>query len=471
MTFTSAHLTAVGIALLVVIAATLLMQERRMPQSTLAWLLAIMVLPYVAAPLFLLLGARKFVRRRPHVLRKDAVATVDAPGTFRALGSARVRPGNRVALLDSPEAAWRALQRLVEEAESSLDAAYYIVSNDAEGRAFLRLLAGRAGQGVRVRLTLDRLGSFFPPRAELRLLRGAGAEMRWHAPLINRWSRGGLNLRNHRKVLIADGRRLMTGGMNVGADYMRSGRLQGGRLQGQDGARRPPFDDLNLWLEGPAVLDYRRLFETDWHAAGRNRLWHRLIEGGPPPKLPGPGRLPPVGAARVQLVASGPDRPLDALHKGLVAAIHRADRRVWLATPYFLPTSELVLALAVAGRRGVDVRLLLPARSNHAVADLASGSALRFLQGEGCRILRAGAMVHAKSGLVDDMGWVGTANLDLRSLLLNFETSLMLYDPATLGALEAWFRHRFGQAAEGVPKVGLPRRIGEGVFRLGAPLL
>lgn len=447
-----AHFYAVSVAFLTLLGAVILMQERRSPQSTLAWILAMLAVPWLAVPLFLMLGTRKIGRRmkRPAPIRKDFASSRSA--TFEALGAFPAREGNRVALIDRPDAAMAELLDLVRSAQKSIDAQYYIVGDDAEGRAFVNALVAKARDGVRVRLMVDRIGTLHPPLLEIERLKIAGGQFHWQAPLINRWGRGGLNLRNHRKALIVDGKRLLTGGMNVAADYM--------RLAPARPDLPPAFDDLVLRVEGPAVADYAEVFRTDWRYSGGP-----ASEAVPLPSPSHPGR------ERVQLVPAGPDRPLDGLHLGMVHAIHRANQRIWLATPYFLPTEALSSALATAARRGLDVRILLPKKSNHPMTDFARGAFLRELEAEGCRVLMLPHMLHAKAGIFDEMAWVGTANLDVRSLQINFETALMLYGQATVSQVEDWFESRFAQSSEGLEKAGTLRRLGEGLFRLSAPLL
>ena len=174
----------------------------------------------------------------------------------------------------------------------------------------------------------------------------------------------------------------------------------------------------------------------------------------------------------MQLVPSGPDTRDDALHDSLVQAIHAASGRIWLVTPYFLPTEQLGQALATAARRGLDVRILLPQKSNQKIADFARGAYLRELADCGCKILRyMPGMLHAKAGIIDDFGWVGSANFDVRSMLLNFEMVLFLYDPASVAELARWLKALEQDCHEGIAPAGFSRRVAEGVFRLGTPVL
>jgi cardiolipin synthase len=443
------HFLVVLGVLAVALAMILALQQRRSPQSSVAWILFIVMVPYVAVPLFLLLGFRKQGRRFAQIRFSQQAAPEgqrrEAAEMFARLGAAPVSAGNRLVLQADPASARAALDEVIGSAANRLDALLYIVADDDSGRRFVQQLAQKAAAGVAVRLGIDWLGSLRRPRRELAQFVRAGGELRYFSPLRRLRDSGRLNLRNHRKMVIADGARVWAGGRNVGDDYLTS----------------PPgqWSDLSFTVTGPVVRDYGEVFAADWHMTG--------------PPAPEPPEAPaPAGDGVVQLVPAGPDEALDPLHDGLVNAIHRAERRVWLATPYFVPTESLALALVTAARRGVEVRLILPARSNQWTADLARGAYLREAALAGCRIFRfLPGMMHAKAGLIDDMGWIGSANFDVRSMLLNFETALMIYDGPTVAVLEQWFAALLPDCLDGVEAAGPPRRIVEGIFRLGAPIL
>lgn len=446
MVLLAEHILVVLGVMAVALAMVLALQQRRAPQSSAAWVLFIILLPYVAVPVFLMLGFRK-ARGRVLPLRflpMPGAVPVTHP-LARALTAQQEAPaasgGNALVLHETPGAARDALDEVIAGAARSIDALFYIVAPDDSGRRFITLLTEKAQVGVRVRLSLDALGSLHRPRAELATLAAAGGEVRVFAPLLRWRPDTKINLRNHRKLLIADGQTVWAGGRNIADDYLTSA--------------PGVWEDLSFSARGPVVQSFADIFAADW--------------GEAPAPLPPSG---PKGDAALQLMPAGPDDPLDLLHDALVTAIHRADRRVWIATPYFLPTEPLALALASAARRGVEVHIHLPAKSNQWTADLARGPFLREMAAGGCRILRhAPGMLHAKAGLVDDAGWIGSANFDVRSMLLNYEFGLMAYDAGTVAALERWFHALLPLAVEGAPRTGRPRRLIESIFRLGAPIL
>ncbi|XDA98877.1 phospholipase D-like domain-containing protein [Sulfitobacter sp. LCG007] len=451
MSFTFIALAAT--AAIAVLVAVLLLQQRRTPQSTLAWLMALTLLPHFAVPLFLLFGFRKRGSgfRTISYTRPDQSAAMVAPldALFRHFGLPAATRGNRVELLSDPVLCWEATVTLIEGAEERLDAIFYVVEDDAVGRAFIELLTARVRDGVRVRIMVDWIGGFRGPTRALKEFRKAGGKIRYFSPLLHLPERGHLNLRNHRKMIMADGARLIAGGRNIGSHYM-------GPV-----ARDDHWIDLSFLLEGPAVQSYADVFRADWSMGRQNgTVSHRAVAQAP------------AGDNIAQLVPSGPDSRFDPLHDALVNAIHAARSRVWIATPYFIPTEHLEKALSTAARKGVDVRVMLPRTSNQRLADAARGPYIRALEGTGARLLFVeGAMMHGKMGVVDEAAWVGSANFDVRSMLLNFESALVLYDAPKVGELAAWFEELQKRCSEGVPRAGVLRRTFEGLFRLGAPML
>lgn len=449
MSLAAQHTLVVLGALAIALAVVIVLQQRRTPQSTAAWLLFIVTIPYVAVPLFLVLGFRKrSTRFAPLRIVPPAGNEADgfeAARFLAATGGAAAVGGNAMSLQATGPEAQATLNEIVASASAELDILMYIIENDPRGRDFVRSLAAKARSGVRVRLCLDRLGTLSRPRRELAEFRAAGGELRLFSPFLQLPGGGHMNLRNHRKLVIADGSRAWAGGRNVGRHYLAP----------------PPegWHDLSLTVMGPAVHGLAQVFASDWAAAGAS-----AAPPCDPPKA--------AGDAVLQTVIAGPDDPRDILHKGLLGLIHRAERRVWIATPYFVPTEALGLALESAAERGVDVRILVPARSNHRIADLARGAWLRQLEEAGAQVRRfTPGMLHAKAGLVDDTAWTGSVNFDVRSILLNFELALFLHDRDSVSLIEGWFRCRFDDCATGTLPANLLRRTIEGAFRLGAPVL
>jgi len=454
MTWLLAHLVVVVVsALTAVAAASLLRSDRRSPQATLAWLLAVVLVPYVGLPLYLMLGGRK-ERRAALQFRAlpeaETIPLAEASETDRLVrryGLPGASVGNAVRILGTGEAAFAGLMEVAEGAERQLWAELFILGDDAVGRAFVEVLTEKAAQGLDVRLLLDAVGSRPLKARALAPFVEAGGHVARFEPVFHRPLKGRANLRDHRKLIVADGARAWAGGMNVAAEYLGPTPLPG------------RWRDLAFRLDGPAVAVYTALFRSDWAFASHAPL--------PPSPLP-----PAVGDAPVQVVPAGPDVPSDALYDLVLSLAFGARERLWLVTPYFVPDDALERAIAVAARRGVDVRLVVPDPSNHPLADLARGPALRALDAAGVRVLRHTAgMVHAKTLVADGTALVGSTNLDLRSLFLNAEVSAVFTGAAEVEAVAAWV-DALGAASEAGTK---PLRAGvafaEGAARLVAPLL
>lgn len=429
------------------------LQQRRSPQSALAWILFIVTVPYLGVPLFFALGVRKRGTRYAEVAFSPQEETGPPvhplDDQMRRLGIPPATSGNDLTLEFTSEEARVSLDKLVTEARESLDVVLYRLEPDALGKAFVTALCEAVGRGVRVRLLLDQVGTYNRPRHALHTFRAAGGELRLFSPAQNFLRTGRLNLRNHRKMVIADGRVVWSGGRNVGDNYLGSEAAPG------------TWHDLSYRIEGPVVHRYCELFEADW-----------LKEGGAPSSVRCRAEKSDGGTTTAQLIPSGPDFPHDGLHDALVHGIHSARERVWIATPYILPTDQLQHALGTAARLGRDVRLVVPAHSNQRVADFARGAYLRELEESGCQIQRfTEGMLHAKAVIFDDVAVVGSANLDIRSMLLNFESALAIYDEATVARLANWFTALEARTTAGTRAATLPRRLAEATFRLGAPIL
>ncbi|WP_230970445.1 phospholipase D-like domain-containing protein [Nitrogeniibacter aestuarii] len=420
----AAHVLVITGALMMLLLIVSMLRQARTPSASVAWLLFLILLPYIGVPLYLLFGSRKFfsAKRRPLSAGvHPALPTVPSDPVRHFLdvaGMAPPAPAEGVRFHAGAAEARSALKRLLGEAQTSIDVCVFLLGDDVMGRKMLDLLAERARAGVRVRLLLDGVGSFLLPKRRLRPLQQAGGETAWFVPLLRQPFRGRTNLRNHRKLVIVDGARVWAGGRNIGAEYLAD-------------EAQSHWWDLSFELGGAAVADFQQVFEADWaFARGQAR-----------PESPAASARLPAGAGEgVQLVPAGPDMAQDVLHDLLVLLMTHAQDRIVLVSPYFVPDEVLQTMLRLAAQRGVRVELILPRRSNHRLADLARGRALRELAHAGVRVyLLPDAMLHAKAVLIDGhMALAGSANLDPRSLLLNFELMVLFHDRADVAQLAAW---------------------------------
>ena len=460
------HLLTVAGFLLAFFAFARLVSERKQPGNTFAWLLAIAFVPYIGVPLYLMFGGRKLKKLAARKAQLCPVIPGAPPAPSADTFAARVLilngacpplGGNRVHLLTTGEESFERLEHAIRHAKHSIHLMTFILGRDAVGKRIIRLLAQRAKEGVKVRLLLDGLGCFLSSRGFCDPLREAGGEVVKFMPVMPLQRPSSANLRNHRKIAIFDHRIAALGGRNLANEYMGPTPLK----------RR--WRDLGGVIEGPAVRLLDEIFLADWAFASGQSLAELQKEL--------PAEVPAVaGDSEVQIVASGPDVAGDPLYEGILSLVQQAERSVWIVTPYFIPDEVLFRSLVVQARAGIDVRLVVPARSNHPITDLARRHYLRGLHAAGVKVLLYGpGMNHAKMLLVDEQtGLFGSANMDLRSLFLNFEVGAVTYSRPEAEAIGRWMQEIFAHSKpmpEPSKDQALFPRIGEEVARLLAPLL
>jgi cardiolipin synthase len=476
------HLLTVGGVLLALFALARLLSERRQPTNTLAWLMGIILVPYVGVPLFLLFGGRKIRRLAARKRRirlpvpaeaRAAEATLAHPVAQAACTNGAGEPvgGNSIRLLRNGEEAFAEFERQILAARHTIHIATFILGRDPTGRRIVQLLARRAREGVKVRLQLDALGCLFSSRRFVDPVRRAGGLVATFLPVLPISSRSSANLRNHRKIAVFDHRTAIVGGHNLAREY----------LGPQPWKKR--WADLGAVIEGPAAAQLDDVFLADWAFATGRPFGSDPEAGGAgsaAPTAPGAPAAPPPaspGRSELQVIASGPDVSGDPLYEGIVSMVQEAKHSIWIVTPYFIPDEVLLRSLVVKARAGRDVTLVLPARSNHPVTDLARRPLLRQLVRAGARVLAyEPRMLHAKAVIVDDeLGLVGSANVDMRSLFVNFEIGVLLHTPTDVHALRAW-AGELARSCRALTLVdlrrrGFPANLVEDLSRLLTPLL
>jgi cardiolipin synthase len=452
-------LPTVGFILAILLLAHIL-RERRPPTSTLAWLMAIIFIPYLGVPLYLILGGRKMkkmAREKPRLsltasshsdrsLIGESDLFVPGEGIFPPSA------GNRITFLADGTQAFDTIINLIRNARDSVYVATFILGRDETGSAIVRALGEKASRGLKVCLLLDALGSVRINSKFLLPLLDAGGEVAFFMPMIHLPFRGRANLRNHRKMVVCDNHTAVIGGMNLATEYMGP----------KNSMTR--WQDLSLMVHGPVVDGIAEIFRSDWNFAGRGPL----SDGGA-------GRQMTASESNgiAQLVASGPDVARDSLRNAILTAIFRAKRRIWIVTPYFVPDELMVEALCIAVDHKVDVSIILPGKSNHRLADLAREGYLTRIQEAGVRVwLYEPCMLHAKAILVDDtLAIIGSANMDMRSFLLNYEIALCIDDADLISRVDQWMMDLTVDCSQ--RNVPSKRMFGlvESVGRLLAPLL
>ena len=444
--------------------------------SAIAWCLLVLVVPIFGALLFVMFGYqnvnRPLKRKRQHRVRfrakssallNEAATPPEMPDPgYEGLAQLATRlsatwpsAGNRVEFYHEGRSAFDAMFAAIQAAKHHVHVQFFIFRNDKLGAKMLDVLTAKARAGVEVRLLVDGIGARHLSHRETRALRDAGGKVASFLP-VSLWRRSfQVNLRNHRKVVITDGATAFTGGLNVGDEYL------------GECPRFGCWRDTFLRLEGPAVEGLQNVFAEDWDfAAGE--------------ALQGSNYYPPVehaGDVTAQVIASGPDMEFRPIREIYFAAMLKARKRLWVTSPYYVPDEGIRDALSLAALSGVDVRLLLPKHPDHWMPYFAGRYYLPVLMAAGVKVYRyTKGFMHAKIVLADGQ-WasVGTANLDNRSLLLNFEVNCLFHTPRVVGELERQFLYDLEDAVRVEPKIYAqrtwPGKLAENVCRLFAPVL
>jgi cardiolipin synthase len=418
----------------------------RTSQGAIAWVLSLLMVPFVAIPLYWLLGRRRFSReiggRRAKDCRLAALAVgmmerlrryeVDIPDddaferAARILGGLPFTRGNRLELLIDGEETFDNIFETIRSAKRHLCVNFFIVKSDTLGIRFQQALIERARAGVRVFFLFDEFGSYKLPRRYLRELKAAGVEC--HSFGVNRfwWSRLQLNFRNHRKIVLADGEVALIGGLNVGDEYL-----------GRD-ARFGGWRDTHLAMRGPVVQAVQLVFLEDWFWASNSM-----------PELDWETRLEETDQIAA-VIPTGPADPADSWQLVVAEAANTSRQRLWIASPYFVPDEGVLTALQAAAIRGVDVRILIPERADHLLVWLSAFSYFEESIPYGVRIFRyRRGFLHQKVMLVDHrLAAVGSANLDNRSFRLNFEITGFSPDSAFVDAVARMLEADFEASVE-----------------------
>lgn len=453
---------------LAILFSIVVISKRRDPAVTLAWVLGFFFLPFLGVLLYVFFGYQRIrLRRRqtpnprgrlPSLRAPDALAAVPEPlrgvaDLANRLTEYPVTAGNRVDVFTRADDTDHALTAAIRSARRHIHMCYYIFEPDSDGIFFRDLLAEKAREGVRVRVLMDAVGSFSVDDDFLAPLRRAGARVDFFGPFGTFRRPWAFNFRNHRKLTVIDGHVGFLGSQNIGHHFWRVG------------SRRIAWRETDVRLEGAAVEELQTVFAEDWHyVTGEN------LDGDD--FFPAPAE---AGSTLVQALPTGPDRKENALAFIFVEALHTARERVTITTPYFIPTPAVVLALEGAARRGVRVDLLVPRRTDHPVVTWAGRSYFDEFLASGVRIFEYGeAFLHSKVVTVDGrLALLGSANMDTRSFLINFELSLLIYDEKVVGQLVDTFDKTAGQsvAVSSRPPRAPVRHFAEGLCRVLSPLL
>ncbi len=455
--------------------------QKRSPAATIAWILGLSLLPIIGIPIYLFLGPRRLRRKQlRHAGARRTVAGAlepssvceDLPKTgpsavilnqlVQLAEKTSYEPPTRVedlTVYDGGAATYAAIEEAIRNAKHHVHVEYYIWEPDETGRRLRDALVKVASEGVEVRVLIDAFGSPGADRSFWAALESAGGTVAYFNPAI-----GGphlrprlINFRNHRKIVVCDGRVGFTGGINVS------------NLHTSEHSGEKAWRDTHLRIVGAAVRGLQLLFLEDWHfATGRAPTEEKYCPV-----------LTPKGEHLVQVLGSGPDEQNNPIHKVYFTTIASARERVLVTTPYFVPDEAILMALVTSALRGVDVRLLLPRPelNDLRIVAAAARSYYETLINAGVKIFEyQPAMLHAKTLVMDDdLSIIGTANIDNRSFKLNFEDACVVYGEDCASTLANMFRADCRKARavelEDVTDAPLRRRIFDATARLFSPVL
>ncbi len=463
---------AVAEILWIAVIATWVLLEKRPPTSTLAWIFGLALVPYFGAFIYFLWGPRKFDRQRREIRQaRGIIYQAQSRSPLFTRRSENVEPLVRLASLEGGlppttatdtwlfsegDAFFSALEEAIRNARHHVHLEYYIFSEDRVGTRLVDLLIERARDGVEVRILVDALGSRKSARMEQRL-EAAGIRFAMFNPTAAaKLGRRAINFRTHRKIAVIDGMLGFTGGTNIWEEH--SKQVMGDR------ARR----DTDIAMSGEVVRGLQHTFFQNWLFASEEEFADADFEKYCPVAEP--------GQQFVQIIPSGPDSQERAIYSFLLAAMGLASKRIWLTTPYFVPDESLLNAMRIAAARGVDVELIVPAVSDWRLVDAAGQSYHDELIRAGVKIYLYGpALIHAKTAVIDEsIGIIGTANLDDRSMKLNFEVVAVCYGGTILRQLADLFAaNREGSVLKRTLEANAPfgRRLLQAVARLLSPQL
>ncbi|RUL53651.1 MULTISPECIES: cardiolipin synthase [Lysinibacillus] len=420
----------------IIFAITVIFLERKDPSSTWAWILVLFFIPLFGFILYLLLGRQM---RKKHLFRWEGQKDIgidklicyqiealdnntldfntDTVEKYKSLihmnlstSDAVLTQDNDVQIFDDGTKKFEALIEDISNAKDHVHIQYYIFKLDNLGDRIYSILKKKAKQGVKIRVLYDEMGSRGLKKRHFKELQNLGGEVEVFFPSILPLLNPRLNFRNHRKIVVIDGRIGYIGGFNVGDEYLGLNKKFG------------YWRDTHIRVEGSSVHPLQTRFLLDWNQASENNIDYS--ESYFP-------AIPKKGNVAMQIVSSGPDTEWPTIKNGYLKLLMNAKRYIYIQTPYFIPDNSFLTAIEIAALSGIDVRIMVPNKPDHMFVYWATYSYVGQLLKAGARIyIYEKGFIHAKTIVIDDeASTVGTANIDVRSFSLNFEVNAFIYDP------------------------------------------
>ena len=446
------------VVLSAVLAATHALLSKRDSNSALAWVAFCLFMPLAGPIFYLIFGinriqakAKELYDGEPAHIGSDSTAiATEIPIPFSIIGKSvsgrNAEPCSSIEILENGEGLYPKMLVAINAAKHRVYLSSYIFQDDGSGQLFLKALVDAKNRGVDVRIIIDGLGAIlYPPRIDKKLL-SANLNTRLFDPAKLFPPSLHINMRNHRKLLVVDQEIAFTGGQNISDRHLV-----------KRSANQKKAQDLHFSFTGKTALELENIFLNDWESCSENSsepLSHPISKPIPKPKPIQKYGSHASSAAWTRVILDGPNENLDRLNELLVGVFALARQRIWIMTPYFLPGHDLVGAMIGAKHRGVDVKIILPARTNLHITHWATQHSLQHIQARGLTVfLQPAPFVHTKAIVIDDSyALVGSANLDPRSLRLNFEIGVEIFSKEFNDKLDHYFKRKLAKCKKLKPE-------------------
>ncbi|MFC4891689.1 cardiolipin synthase [Pseudofrancisella aestuarii] len=448
-----------------------LIVDKKSASNILAWLLAILFVPYIAIPFFFIFGRKD---NEKSSWQKDSMSInqkcpidinkyeknnlpTDVINVFSSLKVPTLTSSNTFEIYTDGVESYKHFHEAIKNAKSSIYVQTYVFKHDTTSKLILRLLEKKASEGLEVKILIDSLGSFYTYRHQKRIfknLRALGAEVVFFMPVLSNPFRNYINYRNHRKIYLIDNRIVFSGGMNIGDEYMSPMEHEG------------MWEDLLFKIEGESVNYFLTIFQSDWRFSTKKELNPNFSCYS--------ANTNNSKENFIQVVPSGPDMDANQLYSGLITAINSAKEKLWIITPYLIPSQDLLQAIVLAKHRGIDVKIITPKKSNHTFIDRARTTYFRELLANNIEVHFTEKMMHAKAILIDkNLAMLGSVNLDNRSLFLNYEIATFVYSESSVAKVDKWAKNMLLQSSQDNDHISnkKSRLIIESIIKILTPLM
>jgi cardiolipin synthase len=453
----------------------LLLMENRNPVKSIAWIVVLITVPIVGFVFYIFFGRnirRRIVlsRRSLHKVKRNSTmiasdieqisSSVLSPEQRNIATLARnscdalAYESNKLEIYTDGVSVFEDIFEDIKKAKHHIHLEYYIFLDDEIGRKMIDVLIGKVKEGVAVRVIIDDVGSWQMPKSTIREMQSQGIEVMSFLKVGLPFLSSKVNYRNHRKILIVDGKVGFTGGINIADRYVK-------------GLKWGKWRDTHIRIEGPAVHGLQKIFLTDWYFVNRELISDAVFYPD----------LEKSGNSLVQIITSGPNTLWNSVMQVYFMAIVQAREYVYIQTPYFLPTESIITALQTAVLSGVDVRIILPMRSDAKVTLASSYSYMGEMLKAGVKMyFYQPGFLHSKTIVIDDkLFTVGSTNMDFRSFEQNFEVNALVFDPEIAVKMRKIFEQDLACSTRVNAKTWRKRpvkvRLKESIARLFSPLL